>query len=75
MQIYILGKGVEIDVSKVKLNSGINYKNRNILFFEYRKLLGLRYIAKLLLNSLWGKFAQKNIQLHSKIFKAENVVF
>ena len=50
-------------------------------------ILGMRYIAKLLLNSLWGKlyykfkhvyrnigkFAQKNIQTHSKCFNASQV--
>jgi hypothetical protein len=33
----------------------------------------MRYIAKLLLNSLWGKFAQRNRLSKTAVFTAENV--
>jgi DNA polymerase elongation subunit (family B) len=33
----------------------------------------MRYIAKLLLNSLWGKFAQRNRLSKTVVFTAENV--
>ena len=49
--------GIEIDVSKVKLNSGINCeRNRNILFLN-RKLLGLtREVSKIRgVNETWHK--------------------
>lgn len=61
--------GITIDVSKVSYNNGIfSIAETFKIYFS-----GLRYIAKLLLNSLWGKFAQKNIQIQTKIFKSTDI--
>ena len=38
----------------------------------YQLSLGLRFIAKILLNSLWGKFAQKNNLSHHLVFHKDD---
>jgi len=55
---------IDIDIDKVALNAGLRYT----LFIFKVLLFKFRHISKIALNSLWGKFSQRNTLSKTQVF-------
>ena len=73
VKLLASGKPENINFEEFLLNMKIK-EGLDLYNCKFEKNPGLRYIAKILLNSFWGRFAlRENLPAHSFIFSAEEL--